>query len=503
MTLPEMGESVTEGSIVEFRKKPGDFVAEGDPIVDVTTDKVDVEVPAPAAGVITQIFVKEGDTVAVGARLARNRRRRKSQRDERRRAERRPQQAQPRKHRPRPLRRRAAGADSSRPRKRSASRANRISISRCVRGSGPDGLILRERRAGTSWVREAQDAAAIERSCRALPPLRPARKSRRSKARSLRLHRLHGADPDDSDGDEFPHLAVDVMDARRKELNAAIKAAGRTEKVSFTHIIAFALVRAAREMPFITCSFRRDEAARRCASSREFISAWRSIPSAKTATRFLVVPVIKNAGELDFAQFCATVQELVAKARDNKLGADDLSGASFTLTNPGGIGTVASVPRLMAGQGAILAAGAIGYPPGFASANEAALQAARHRKSHADDEHLRSPRHSRRAIGRVSAPRRRIAAGQRRFLRIDLRSARACAQKPRRKRRLLPRRRIAATAIAAERTACTVGRNVARRRRRHGDRFIVSHARASCGACSIRSDPNRSAIPRSIRAITA
>lgn len=70
VTLPEMGESVTEGSIVEWRKKVGDFVAEGDPLVDVTTDKVDVEVPATASGVIKQILVGEGATVGVGAVLA-------------------------------------------------------------------------------------------------------------------------------------------------------------------------------------------------------------------------------------------------------------------------------------------------------------------------------------------------------------------------------------------------------------------------------------------------
>jgi len=65
-----MGESVTEGSIVEWRKKVGDFVAEGDALVDVTTDKVDVEVPATASGVITEILANEGDTVAVGSVLA-------------------------------------------------------------------------------------------------------------------------------------------------------------------------------------------------------------------------------------------------------------------------------------------------------------------------------------------------------------------------------------------------------------------------------------------------
>src|ERR1700723_2003418 len=70
VTLPEMGESVTEGSIVEWRKRVGDFVAEGDPLVEVTTDKVDVEVPATASGAVTQIAVREGEPVSVGALLA-------------------------------------------------------------------------------------------------------------------------------------------------------------------------------------------------------------------------------------------------------------------------------------------------------------------------------------------------------------------------------------------------------------------------------------------------
>ncbi|MDP9111870.1 MAG: hypothetical protein M3M96_09585, partial [Candidatus Eremiobacteraeota bacterium] len=70
VTLPEMGESVTEGSIIEWRKRVGDFVSEGDTLVEVTTDKVDVEVPATASGVLKEIHGAEGDTVAVGALLA-------------------------------------------------------------------------------------------------------------------------------------------------------------------------------------------------------------------------------------------------------------------------------------------------------------------------------------------------------------------------------------------------------------------------------------------------
>ena len=88
----------------------------------------------------------------------------------------------------------------------------------------------------------------------------------------------------------------------------------------------------------------------------------------KDGGRTLMVPVIRDAGPArPSPQFLAAFNELIAKARDNKLTADDLQGANVSLTNPGGIGTIASVPRLMKGQGTIVATGAIGYPPGLAS----------------------------------------------------------------------------------------------------------------------------------------
>ena len=77
-----------------------------------------------------------------------------------------------------------------------------------------------------------------------------------------------------------------------------------------------------------------------------------------------MVPVISDAGELPFDEFVAAYDALVEKARTNTLTADDLQGANITLTNPGGIGTVASVPRLMVGQGTIVATGSIAYPRG-------------------------------------------------------------------------------------------------------------------------------------------
>jgi len=94
----------------------------------------------------------------------------------------------------------------------------------------------------------------------------------------------------------------------------------------------------------------------------------------KDGTRSLVVPVLKDASEIGFADFVDRYDELVAGARDNTLQPDAYTGANISLTNPGGIGTVASVPRLMPGQGTIVATGAIGYPPGLTALTPEALK---------------------------------------------------------------------------------------------------------------------------------
>jgi len=155
----------------------------------------------------------------------------------------------------------------------------------------------------------------------------------------------------------FRDIAVEVLDARRRALNGAL--AGTGVKVSYTHLIGYALVQAARRLPAITHAFRDVDG-----------SPYRVDPQAvhlglavdvlkKDGTRALVVPVIKHAELMDFAQFRTEYERLVGRARGSKLTPDDLSGATITLTNPGTLGTDASMPRLMEGQGAIIATGAI------------------------------------------------------------------------------------------------------------------------------------------------
>jgi 2-oxoglutarate decarboxylase len=363
VTLPEMGESVTEGSIVEWRKRVGDFVAEGDPLVEVTTDKVDVEVPAPASGVVTQLLAREGQTVAVGSVLAEID---SSKLDGA------PPVSTPRNGAPPSAPPRAPLATpgerlADAPARRIARRLG-VDLS-LVRGSGPNGLILRsdvleQAQGARRPVPAASPSIPIPLNAKVTPLKGPAAALTAYMEQSLSI----------PTATSFRSVPVDVLDARRKELNGGVRAAGRSERISFTHLIAYALVRAAQEMPFITYSFRRDQAGSPARLEPGIHLGLAVDTERKDGTRSLVVPVIRDADTLDFAAFRARYEELVGAARENKLTADDLQGASFTLTNPGGIGTIASVPRLMAGQGAILATGAIGYPAGFATANEQSLR---------------------------------------------------------------------------------------------------------------------------------
>jgi multifunctional 2-oxoglutarate metabolism enzyme len=160
-------------------------------------------------------------------------------------------------------------------------------------------------------------------------------------------------------------VAVAALEERRKRLNAALQAAGRRDKLSFTHLIAFALVQATKRHPVMGHTLVHADGADYRVQPDGIGLGLAVDVQRKDGSRGLVVPVIKRADTLDFAAFHAAYETLVEKARSNKLMPDDFAGATMSLTNPGGLGTVASVPRLMAGQGSIIAVGAIGYPVEF------------------------------------------------------------------------------------------------------------------------------------------
>jgi len=150
-------------------------------------------------------------------------------------------------------------------------------------------------------------------------------------------------------------------------------ARARGGKVSFTHLIGYALVRALKSMPEMNVGFDVVDGKPNLITPAH-INLGLAIDVPKPdGSRQLLVPSIKAAESMDFAGFWTAYEEIVRKARDNKLTVEDFKGTSISLTNPGGIGTSHSVPRLMKGQGAIIGVGAMEYPPEWQGASAEAI----------------------------------------------------------------------------------------------------------------------------------
>ena len=150
-------------------------------------------------------------------------------------------------------------------------------------------------------------------------------------------------------------------------------ARGRGGKVSFTHIIAYAMIKAVRAMPEMNAFFGEIDG-KPAIGKPEHINLGVAIDLAKAdGSRQLLVPSVKGCEDLDFAQFWNAYEALIKKARGGSLTVEDFAGTTMSITNPGTIGTVHSVPRLVQGQGLILGVGAMDYPAEFQGASEETL----------------------------------------------------------------------------------------------------------------------------------
>ncbi|KDN23343.1 alpha-ketoglutarate decarboxylase [Amycolatopsis rifamycinica] len=147
----------------------------------------------------------------------------------------------------------------------------------------------------------------------------------------------------------------------------------RGGKISFTHLIGYAMVRALKNFPNMNRHYQLIDG-KPFAVTPEHVNFGLAIDmKGKDGSRNLVVASIKGVEDMSFLQFWQAYEEIVKKARNNKLTADDFSGTTISLTNPGGIGTNHSVPRLQAGQGAIIGVGAMQYPAAFEGTSEKTL----------------------------------------------------------------------------------------------------------------------------------
>ncbi|MFN2543842.1 MAG: multifunctional oxoglutarate decarboxylase/oxoglutarate dehydrogenase thiamine pyrophosphate-binding subunit/dihydrolipoyllysine-residue succinyltransferase subunit [Actinomycetota bacterium] len=164
-------------------------------------------------------------------------------------------------------------------------------------------------------------------------------------------------------------IPAKLLEVNRSIVNRHLQRRLGRGKVSFTHLIAWAVVRAVVRMPGMNVTF--DEVDGKPAAERhEHVTLGVAVDVKRgDGTRTLLVPNVKEADTLAFREFWQGYEEQIRKVRDNKLSPDDVAGTTITVTNPGTVGTVQSVPRLMPGQAAIIGVGAVQYPAGYEGAD--------------------------------------------------------------------------------------------------------------------------------------
>ncbi|HXH38627.1 MAG TPA: multifunctional oxoglutarate decarboxylase/oxoglutarate dehydrogenase thiamine pyrophosphate-binding subunit/dihydrolipoyllysine-residue succinyltransferase subunit, partial [Thermoanaerobaculia bacterium] len=168
------------------------------------------------------------------------------------------------------------------------------------------------------------------------------------------------------------NIPVKVLEENRRVVNNHLALTGQP-KASFTHIIAWAIVNAVKLFPRMNAAFAVQETTP-TRIDREDVNLGIAIDvERKDGSRSLLVPNVKHAQSMDFAQFLKAYNEVVRKARGGTLEIADFEGTTISLTNPGTIGTIASVPRLMQSQGTIVATGQIDYPAEYSASDPSVL----------------------------------------------------------------------------------------------------------------------------------
>jgi len=375
ITMPQMGESVSEGTVLTWHKQEGDWVEKDETIVEISTDKVDAEVPAPSSGKLVRILAQEDETVEVGQALAELEPGEAPASDG----------AAPKKE---PTTVAASGANGGEPASdvhtptagaatatppapagtpstpvaRRVAAAHGIDLEQ-VSGSGTGGKVVKDD-VLSHIEQNGGDGAGAAAPARPKPPEQVVT-TQPLRGGDAALARYMSDSLSIPTATSFRSLEVDMLDRRRRQLNEALKVARRDMKVSFTHLIGYAIAAAVRDHPGMSHTFGElDGKPQRIV--HEHVNLGLAVDvQRKDGSRTLIVPVIKGADVMDFAGFREVYEEMIHKTREGSLSPDDMQGATMTLTNPGGIGTVASVPRLMPGQGCIIATGAIVLPPGL------------------------------------------------------------------------------------------------------------------------------------------
>jgi len=368
--VPTLGESVTEATIGKWFKKAGDVVAVDEPVVELETDKVTIEVPSPAAGVLTDVAAKDGETVAVGALLGAIKEGagavpagRPDQKTERAKAvdagpeqpqlkeDRPPAEAPPRAAPPKTVAAKVAGTDTPvAPSVRKLAAETVMDVA-AVPGTGKDGRVTKGdmlaaiERAAAQPTPVAQPAAALQ----ARAPSPPDDAAREERVRMTRLRqtiarRLKEAQNTAAMLTTFNEVDMtEVMALRTRYRELFERRHG--VKLGFMGFFVRACVQALKEIPAVNAEI----------DGTDIIyKNYYHIGIAVGTERGLVVPVVRDCDQKSLAEIEKAIADFGHRARDGALKIEELQGGTFTITNGGIYGSLMSTPILNAPQSGIL-----------------------------------------------------------------------------------------------------------------------------------------------------
>jgi len=354
--VPAMGESVTEATVSKWFKKQGDAVKRDEPLLELETDKVTVEVPAPADGSIESISVQEGDTVQVGAVLGAIAEGAKGAASAApaapaakpvaaapKPAAPKPAPAAPQAEAPKPA---AAPAAPIMPSVRRIAEEAGVNLSGAA-GSGRDGRVLK------GDILEALEARAAERTTRPAPqPVHAGPRARADREERVTMSRLRKTialrlkESQNTAAQLTTFNEVDmshVMALRAEYKDSFEKKHG--VRLGFMGFFVKACIAALKELPNVNAEIEGDDVV---------YKNYYDMGVAVSTERGLVVPVVRDADMLSLAQIEAKIHDYGLRARDNKLKLEELQGGTFTITNGGVFGSLMSTPILNAPQSGIL-----------------------------------------------------------------------------------------------------------------------------------------------------
>jgi 2-oxoglutarate dehydrogenase E2 component (dihydrolipoamide succinyltransferase) len=369
--VPALGESITEGTLAQWLKKPGEAVAADEPIASLETDKVSVEVPSPVAGVLAEQLAQEGDTVAVGAVIARiGEGGVVASAPAKAAADATTNPAGPSEtpalrgdeHAPEPAPQHDDGVMTLSPAVRRAVLELHVDPSK-IQGTGKDGRLTKDDVVAAAEAQKSSPAKAGAQAPEAKAPAAPVqmqsqvkawtqasageRKEERVKMSRLRqtiARRLKEAQNTAAMLTTFNDVDMTaVIDARARYKDLFEKKHGI--RLGFMGFFVKACALAAKDVPSVNASIEGDEIV---------YHDYLDVSVAVSAPKGLVVPVVRNADRMSFAEIEKTIADFGKRAKDGSLTVDEMSGGTFTISNGGVFGSLLSTPIINPPQSAVL-----------------------------------------------------------------------------------------------------------------------------------------------------